>query len=229
MNDKVLAESKESSRRPEWIRTEILVWAQSNLRDFPWRRNPTPLSILYAEVLLRRTTASAVLRIYTSFMKEFGDLKKIRESTEDELEQALSTIGYQRQRAKIFKDISNCILLEFGGVVPCAKESLLRIPHVGSYTAGAILSLGCNQRSAMVDTNVKRIYGRVFSCSLPEKAKDRFIEKVAASCIPRVDHQTFNLALLDLAALVCTYGIPRCRICPLSRVCDYYFLRMPNR
>jgi len=207
----------------------ILRWAEQNLRDFPWRKNPTPYVTLITEVLLRRTTASAVLRIYPAFMREYDDPKRIAAVEETELASALSTIGYHKQRARILKAIAKYLIEKFNGTVPCSKESLLEIPHVGSYTAGAILSLGCGQPSAMVDTNVERIYGRVFLSHLPKRGRKRLIEPIASMYVPPDKHQTYNFALLDLAALICTYGIPRCGKCPVKGLCDYFSQGLPRR
>jgi len=207
----------------------LLKWSEKNLRDFPWRKNPTPYVILVTEVLLRRTTATAVLRIYPSFLKEYSDLKKITVAEETKLESLLSSIGYHKQRARILKNMAKFLVDKFNGAVPCSRDSLLEIPHVGSYTAGAILSLGCSQPSAMVDTNVERVYGRVFQSYLPKKGQRRFIDEIATMYVPENNHQIYNLALLDLAALICTYGIPRCGICPVKRLCDYFSQGLPRR
>jgi A/G-specific adenine glycosylase len=218
-----------ASTRKRNFQNLLLKWAEKNLREFPWRKNPTPYVILVTEVLLRRTTASAVLRIYHAFMKEYSDPRKIAAVEETKLASFLSSIGYHKQRAKILKTIAKFLIDEFNSVVPCSKESLLEIPHVGSYTAGAILSLGCSQPSAMVDTNVERVYGRVFLSNLPKKGKRRFIDRIAAMYVLEDNHKVYNLTLLDLAALVCTYGIPRCGICPINGLCDYFSQGLPRR
>jgi A/G-specific adenine glycosylase len=207
-------------RKSEFQRL-ILSWARRNLRDFPWRRNPTPYTILITEVLLRRTTASAVLRIYPLFMKQYGDPKRIAATSENELASVLSTIGYHKRRARILKEITTYIAEKFNGIVPCTRESLLEIPHVGSYTAGAILSFAFDQPFAIVDTNIERVYGRIFVSHLPPKGRRGLIEQIASSYAQLDKHQTLNLALLDLAALVCTYGVPKCEKCPLQGLCDY--------
>jgi endonuclease-3 len=87
------------------------------------------------------------------------------------LESSLSSIGYQRKRAKILKEIATFLVTEFQGIVPEKREDLLKIPHVGSYIASAVLSLGFDHAYAMVDTNVIRIYSRIFLSSLPKKRK----------------------------------------------------------
>jgi A/G-specific adenine glycosylase len=211
------------------FRRLLLEWAEKNLRDYPWRKNPTPYETLITEVLLRRTTASAVLRIYATFMREYSAPEKIAAAEETKLASTLLTIGYHKQRARILKVIAKHLIEEFMGDVPCSKETLLEIPHVGAYTAGAVLSLGCDQPFPMVDTNVERIYGRVFLSHLPKKGQRRLIEQIAAELVPEDEYKTYNLALLDFAALVCTYGTPRCGICQLKRLCDYFSQRLPRR
>jgi A/G-specific adenine glycosylase len=228
-HDEPKALDKVAGTRKREFQHLSLKWAEKNLRDFPWRKEPTPFTTLVTEVLLRRTTAAAVLRIYPDFMREYGDPKRIAEVEETKLTSALSTIGYHKQRAKILKAIAKYLVERFNGTVPCSKESLLEIPHVGSYTAGAILSLGCGQPSAMVDTNAERIYRRVFLSHLPKKGQRRFIDQIAAMYVPEDYHQTYNFALLDLAALVCTYGIPKCGICPVKGLCDYFSQHLPLR
>ena len=96
-----------------------------------------------AEVLLRRTTATAVLRIYSSFMNDYGTIEKILEADEKQIAKALQPIGYKSKELKSSKISQLISCQKLDGSIPCSKESLLEIPHVGSYTAGAILSLGC--------------------------------------------------------------------------------------
>jgi len=228
-NDEYKAIIDASNVKAIGLRKNLIAWAQINLRDYPWRKNLTPFLVLITEVLLRRTTATAVLRIYPDFIKRYGNLSQVLNSQETDLEIMLSSIGYQKERAKILKEIAKHIANELNGTIPSSKEELLKIPHVGDYTTGAVLSLGYNQPSAMVDTNVKRIYGRIFLSCLPKKAQNRFIDKAAAICVPKKMHKTYNFALLDLGALICTYSIPRCKICPIKEQCDYFSRKLPSR
>lgn len=109
---------------------------------------------------------------------------------------------------------------KFGGKIPNDFKQLILIPHIGPYTAGAILSLGYGQPAPMVDSNVERILKRAFENSLPEKAVLKRLHRVAGILVPNKKHDTFNLALLDLGALICTYRIPYCNRCPINSSCD---------
>jgi len=207
-------------RRKYDIRRAILEWGRHNIRDFPWRRNRSPYKVLVSEILLRRTTASAVLRVYEAFLARYPDVWSLAKADLGELESLLKTIGYHKERALILQEIANVIVCKYGGEIPKDKDELLRIPHIGSYIAGAILSLGYGIPAAMVDSNVERIYSRVFAKSIPKKGLRHAILAIAEGLVPPERHEVYNYALLDLGATVCRYDRPRCKICPLSGLCD---------
>jgi A/G-specific adenine glycosylase len=220
MDTKVSHLLEEVERRKDRFQRAVLDWAGRNLRDFPWRRNRTPYSVLVAEVILRRTTSTAALRIYEEFLRRWPDIRALSEADKSELEALLKVVGYHRRRAGILVDIAKFVVNQYGGVIPCERSALLRIPHVGPYIAGAILSLGYGIPSAMVDSNVERILSRVFSRCLPARGRSRAIHEVARVLVPSENHAMFNLGLLDLGALVCRYGKPKCDVCPLYTICD---------
>jgi A/G-specific adenine glycosylase len=209
------------------IQKGLLEWAKKNIRQFPWRENRTPYSVLVAEVLLKRTTASAVLRIYKEFMTLYPSIVELAKADRSELEKRLLTIGYHKRRADILIHIAKYLTEEHGDQIPKTREELLEIPHVGHYTANAILSLGYGVPSAMVDSNVDRIIKRLFMEHLRQKAPLRMIQTTADKLAPKDNNQFYNLALLDFGALVCRYGIPKCRICSISKSCDYYSAGKP--
>jgi A/G-specific adenine glycosylase len=216
----VLRLLEEAERRRDRFQRAVLDWASKNLRDFPWRRDRTPYRVLVAEVILRRTTSTAALRVYEEFLRRWPDIRALSEADEGELEALLESVGYHRRRARILVDIAKFIVGQYGGAIPCERGALLRIPHVGPYIAGAILSLGYGVPSTMVDSNVERVLSRVFSRHLPARGRSRAIHEVARVLVPSEGHAVFNLGLLDLGALVCRYGRPNCGICPLYTVCD---------
>jgi len=211
----------EVKNKSKWIRKSILKWAEDNLRDFPWRKDITPYKILIAEILLKRTTATAVNRIYTDFIMKYPDFQSLLGEDTKVLEEELESIGYNKQRAIILQDISKEITLDFDGSVPNDKESLIKIKHIGPYTAGAILSLGYNIPNPMVDSNVIRILSQFFCSSILEKKKRAQIDMIAQILVPENNHKDFNLALLDLGGKICTYRKTDCQNCPLKQKCDF--------
>lgn len=211
------------------IRNSLLGWAETNFRYFPWRESPTPYSVLVTEVLLRRTTASAVSKIFHAFMLQYPNIERLAEADRGKLEELLLKVGYNKQRADILIEMARFVLDQYNCKIPDDKEELLKIPHVGDYTANAILSLGYGIPTAMVDSNVSRIIRRLFISHLPEKVSFNIIQRVANIIAPKEGNQRYNLALLDFGGLICTYGIPKCTICSISQVCDYFSKGNPRR
>ena len=216
-----LNDSIGKKRRP--FQEAILHWATGCLRDYPWRKQGrSPYEILIAEVLLKRTTATAAARVYDSFIHQFPTTETITAATEEQLVSALSNVGLQRQRAKSLKALARHLTEEQGGNIPSDVDHLLRIPGLGEYSARAVLSFGYDIPVAVLDANVERILGRVFREVLPQRPPGRLLQELANSLLPSESHRKHNLGLLDLGALVCRYTDPLCPECPLTFICDYY-------
>ena len=205
------------------VRRALLAWAADHLREFPWRGTDTSVyEVLIAEVLLKRTTARAAARAFTNFVVQFPDLESIDKALTEELEEALTPVGLYRQRAKGLKQLSGYLIREYGGRVPDNLPGLLKVPHLGPYSAGAVLSFGYGRPAAIVDSNVQRVLGRLYKCQLGELPTLSATQALADVLLAPEAHQAFNWALLDLGATVCRYDIPRCQACPLSGECDYF-------
>ena len=209
------------------IREALLNWGKQHYRHFPWREKRTPYSVLISEILLKRTTASATKRMYEQFMSSYSDLEALAKANREKLEKLLETIGYHKRRTKIMIEVANYILSKHNGQIPKSKKDLLEIPFVGPYTASAILSLSYGIPSAMVDSNVERIIRRLFFRHLSKKKPFRIVQGIADMLAPEENNQNYNFALLDFGAIVCRYGIPKCKMCPINKFCDYYLSGKP--
>jgi A/G-specific adenine glycosylase len=214
--------STEQIQRIGTIRSGLLEWGTTHLRKFPWRNegNRTPYRILVAELLLKRTTAQAASKIYEQFLMRFPDLSAIASSSEAELERVLTSVGLQRQRAKGFKAMTHFLIERCGGVVPCDLDQLKEIPHVGEYSARAVMTFAHGMPAAVVDSNVVRVLGRLFSKELGRNPTLARYQELADSVLPFEDHREFNWGILDLGALVCRYDRPKCEVCPFGSICD---------
>ena len=210
------------SGRRDNLQSAVLAWIEANQRSFPWRRPAaTPYQILLAEVLLKRTTATAAARLYPSFLRKYPTAMHLAASTKDDLAQELMPVGLYVQRAKAMAKLAQHLDKHEGGLVPSTLERLKMVPGLGDYSARAILSFGYNVPAAVVDANVARILQRVFQEAMPRRPPPRLLQSVADSLLPRTDHRAFNFGLLDIGALVCRYVDPRCDVCPLRGLCDY--------
>ena len=202
--------------------TEILSrWGSEHLRSFPWRLpSRPPYEILLAELLLKRTTATAAAKVYPHILSRFPTLASLSSSTTRELEDILAPIGLQVQRARAIKALTDHLNIEHKGIIPSTFQELSESPGLGPYSARAVLSFGFGVPSAVCDSNVKRVLQRIFAKSLRYKEQDSHFQRIADALLPAQGHSLHNYALLDLGSLVCRYDRPRCLHCPLSGLCD---------
>jgi A/G-specific adenine glycosylase len=170
---------------------------------------------LVAELLLRRTTAAAVAKMYDGFINHYPDLKKLSEANESSLQSELKGIGYNVFRSKFIKSIASTMISSYGRI-PGSLEELMSIRHIGLYTAGAIVSQGYNIPAPMVDSNVLRLLERLLGEKMNPIQAFHFMKK----SLPK-DHSRFNLGLIDLAMRVCQIRAPKCHDCPIRISCAY--------
>lgn len=207
--------------RRQTVRQRLVTWAADHLRGYPWRQPDThPYNILVAELLLKRTTATAAARMYAPLLERYPTLNRLAMVSEDDLAHDLNPLGLSRQRARSIKKLS-LALLESHGLIPTTFAELRSLPGLGDYAARAIMSFAHDVPVAVVDGNVERIFRRVFQRAIGAGASRATVQAVADMLLPRKRHRTFNFALLDLGALVCRPARPLCQSCPLQRLCDY--------
>ena len=195
-------------------------WAKSNLRDFPWRHPGTSAySIMVAELLLKRTTATAASRAYDPFIEKYPTIDRLALAGEGELTELLKPIGLSRQRARAIRQLAR-VLMQQGKGVPPNMEQLRTLPGIGDYAARAILSFAYDVPIAVADGNVARVMQRVFqdaNTDFNSKTTQRIVDEL----LPHANHRNFNFALLDIGALICRPRKPLCIKCPLQGLCDF--------
>ena len=208
--------------RRDALQKAMLGWVATNGRSFPWRKPAaTPYQVLVAELLLKRTTASAAARLFPQFLYKYPAHAHLVTSSEEELARDLVPVGLHVQRAKAVVRLAQYLDKHESGMVPTTLERLKRVPGLGDYSARAILSFGHGTPVAVVDANVARILQRLFQEVMPRRPSQGLLQSVADSILPKSDHQMFNFGLLDIGALVCRYVDPKCAACPLIGLCDY--------
>lgn len=202
----------------EALQRNLLEWSRSNLRSFPWRESDSIFEVLVAEVLLQRTFAGKVQPVYKELLAQYPSPDELSKADVSELEQTLKPLGLQNIRASALAEIARRFN-EDGD--PESEDELLSLPHVGRYGANATLCFAEDRPRAIVDSNVVRVYQRVFGFDWSGD-RDKAAWEFANLALPNEDHRTFNLALLDLGAEICTPDSPSCEKCPLSNLCTYF-------
>lgn len=199
----------------------LLDWFDEHGSHFPWRHQSSPYGVFVAESLLKRTTATAVNRVYLEFLARYPTLVDLANAREADLVASLGSLGLQYQRAQSMKAAANWLIDVERGVIPHEFSKLAAIPGIGEYSAAAICSFAFGQRAAIVDSNVVRIISRLFVHELSINPSRKEVGAKLNAMLPVVRHRDFNYALLDLGRNVCRYAIPLCEACPLNEACQY--------
>ena len=111
-----------------------------------------------------------------------------------------------------------------GGEVPSTHAELIALPGVGAYTAAAVACFAFEQPEVVVDTNVRRVLARaVTGDAFPQLTLTRAESDLARECLPpdRTAANTWNVAVMELGALVCVARGPRCDQCPIADLCAW--------
>lgn len=213
-----------SSESKEVFSNRLLEWWEKNKRDFSWRYTKDSYAVLIAEMLLRKTTAIQVERIYNLFISKYSCPEALSNADESEIKDLLKPLGMEYCRATLFIKLGKALVERYKGNIPAKAEELFQLPGVGLYATNAVLSFSYGQDVPMVDTNLVRLIKRVFNfkSSKVRARNDSKLLEFAYSLMPVGRSKEFNLAILDFAGTICKSRNPKCNICPLVSICTFF-------
>ncbi len=202
----------------------LIDWFSKNARKLPWRENPTPYKIWISEVMLQQTRVEAVKEYYNNFLNHFPTLSSLADADEEELSKCWQGLGYYSR----MHNLQRCarVLIDSGKTtLPSDYKTLLSLPGIGSYTAGAVASIAYGVPVPAVDGNVLRVLSRILALDtpidLPFLRTDAF--HLLHNVMPKENPGAFNQAVMELGALICLpNGAPLCGSCPAKNVCAAY-------
>lgn len=219
-------EEKGERRILEKIAEPLLKWYDKGRRILPWREDPQPYYVWLSEIMLQQTRVEAVKPYYDRFIQNVPDIQALAEMEEDKLVKLWEGLGYYN-RVRNLQKAAKAIVKEYEGKMPSEYESLLELPGIGSYTAGAIASIAYGKAVPAVDGNVLRVLSRLRMDGediLSQKTKTR-VEKELREVIPANRPGDFNQALMELGAMVCLpNGEPKCGECPWETLCQAHHM-----
>ena len=198
----------------------LLDWYRQNRRDLPWREDRDPYRVLVSEIMLQQTRAETVkpyFRRFLAVLPTVADLARADEPTLLKLWEGLGYYSRVRNLQKAARAVVDC----HGGVIPADFEALLKLPGVGRYTAGAVASIAFDIPVPAVDGNVLRVMARLTGddTDILSPAAKKNAEAALAPCVPSPGAGDFTQSLIELGALVCVPGEPKCGDCPLHLLC----------
>jgi A/G-specific adenine glycosylase len=207
------------------IQQALLDWFSQHGRDLPWRQTRDPYRVLVSEIMLQQTQVDRVMPKYAAFLERFPRLEDLADAPSSEVIRLWSGLGYNR-RAVNLQRTARAVLDEHGGVFPSSLDALLALPGIGPYTAGAVACFAFEQDVAFMDTNIRRALRRVFvgpdESEAAQSMSDKRLQPIAQAAIPEGKGWSWNQAIMELGATICTAAKPACWRCPLREHCCAY-------
>lgn len=207
----------------EAVQMKLLPWFTANKRNMPWRRNRTPYRVWISELMLQQTRVEQATPYFQRFMERFPTIQSLAKASQDEVLKIWEGLGYY-SRARNLHKAARIISKDLSGLFPNTRESLQKLPGIGSYTAAAIGSIAFNLDLAVLDGNVIRVLSRLYSFSKETRttAARKELQELADTLLVTGDAGNYNEAMMELGATVCLPKNPLCSVCPISCVCKGY-------
>jgi A/G-specific adenine glycosylase len=214
-----------------WLRRRIVAWYDENARDLPWRSaDATPWGVLVSEIMLQQTPVARVLPIWTTWMQRWPTPSALAAEEPGAAIRAWARLGYPRRALRLHA-AARAIDGVHEGAVPADEAVLRSLPGIGEYTAAAVAAFAFHRRSVVLDTNVRRVLGRILRGeALPSPAVTN-AERVQAAALVPADGPAaahWAVAVMELGALVCTARSPDCAACPVRTRCRWWQAGQPE-
>jgi A/G-specific adenine glycosylase len=204
-----------------WLRRRLLPWFARHRRDLPWRRTRDAYAVWVSEVMLQQTQVATVIPFFERFCQSFPTLAALAAADEQEVLRHWEGLGYYR-RARALHRAARVLAAGHGGTFPDDPDVVRRLPGIGRYTLGAVLSQAFDRRLPILEANSLRVLCRLFGVRSDPRAgpTQRLLWRLAEEILPARRVGDFNQALMELGALVCTPTAPDCDACPLAARCE---------
>ena len=202
----------------------IVEWYDDNARDLPWRRPGVDAwSVLVSEVMLQQTPVSRVLPAFMTWLSRWPTPAALAAESAGEAVRQWGRLGYPRRALRLHQ--AACVIdATHGGVVPSSYDELRALPGVGDYTAAAVAAFAYRHRAVVLDTNVRRVLGRLVDGHEHPGRSVTAAERASADGLVPADGERaarWSVAVRELGALVCTARTPACGSCPVARLCAW--------
>ncbi len=201
----------------------LLAWTAITRRDLPWRRTRDPWAILVSELMLQQTQVARVEPKFVEFLERFPTPGSCAAEPVGAVVTLWAGLGYNRRAVNLHR-CAVAVVDHHDGLLPDTLEALLALPGIGPYTARAVLAFAFERDVGVLDTNAARVLARLGGHPLAA----REAQTAADAVVPAGEGWSWNQAMLDLGATICTKRVARCDQCPLSSSCAWFAAGRPD-
>ena len=207
----------------------LIAWQRQHGRHgLPWQQSRDPYRVWLSEIMLQQTQVTAVIPYYLKFLDAFPTVLSLANAPAQTVMAHWAGLGYYA-RARNLHRCAQTIVEQFNGEFPSSSSVLATLPGIGPSTAAAIAAFCFGERVSILDGNVKRVLARYRAIHGDPGKKDveRQLWQVATTLLPSAatlkkdPHAmaSHTQGLMDLGAIVCSRGMPKCDACPVQPSC----------
>jgi A/G-specific adenine glycosylase len=213
------------------LHERVKAWyAVAGRSELPWRApDCSPWGVFLSEVMAQQTPLSRVEPSWREWMERWPTPSALAAASPGDAVHAWGRLGYPR-RALRLHEAARVMVERHDGEVPRTYAELLELPGVGAYTAAAVACFAFQTPEVVVDTNVRRVLARTLEGkAFPHLTLTRAELDLARESLPEDHHaaNTWNVAVMELGALVCVARGPRCGDCPVADFCAWNLAGRP--
>jgi endonuclease III len=176
-----------------------------------------PLQLLVATILSAQCTDKRVNIVTAELFKKYRSTKDFADAPLAEIQEAVKTAGFFRNKAKNIKTCCATIVEKFGGEVPRTMDELHSLAGVGRKTANVVLGNAFNiNAGVVVDTHVTRLCNRLGLTKQTDAVK---LEQELMKLVPQKEWTLFSHWLIWHGRRRCDARKPDCANCEIQRLC----------
>jgi len=181
----------------------------------------SPIEILIATMLSAQCTDKRVNIVTKSLFKKYRTAEDYANADLAELEEAVRSTGFYRNKAKNIKRSGRMLVEKFDSQVPRTMSELIELPGVARKTANIVLSNAYGViEGVAVDTHVRRLSKRL---GLTENKNPNKIEADLMLIVPKSHWKRITNLLIFHGRNVCMARKPKCNMCSLNKICPSAF------
>lgn len=195
----------------------------------PQLRGGDPIEALVGCILSQATTDAQSGAAYDALVKKYPTWEQVRATRTSDIARVIKQSGLANEKARYIKNALEFIERERGEFnldflrempVADARKWLTQIHGVGPKTASIVLLFALKMPVMPVDTHVHRVTRRLGWITNKTSA-DRAHE-ILEGLVPPKLYYPLHLNLIRLGREICRAQTPRCEMCPLTDICEYY-------
>jgi len=208
----------------EALRRRALQIAERLIREYPDAKCrldfTTPFELLVATILAAQCTDDMVNKVTADLFKRANTPEALAAMPLAELEAAVKSTGFFRNKAKAIHGMSRMLLKDCGGKVPVEMADFVKLPGVARKTANVVRAAAYGLPAIITDTHFIRLSGRL---GLTKNTKPEKIEQDVCALLPEPMWSPFSHAMLFHGRAVCVAKKPACDRCVVSKLCPSAF------